>query len=72
MIAGESIRWTTSSVRDGARPLSFLRASPSWGGVSRAMYVHMFAFRWKPGVTEEQKLRVTAEIRGLQERSPAW
>jgi hypothetical protein len=29
------------------------------------MFVHMFAFRWKPGVTEEQKNRVIAEIRGL-------
>jgi len=28
----------------------------------------MFAFRWKPGVTEKQKLRVAAEIRGLQGR----
>ena len=34
------------------------------------MYVHMFAFRWKPGVTEEQKLRVAAEIRGLQGKIP--
>jgi len=32
----------------------------------------MFAFRWKPGVTEEQKLRVTAEIAGCKEDSPAW
>ena len=30
------------------------------------MYVHMFAFRWKPGVTQEQKNRVLAGIRGLQ------
>ena len=34
------------------------------------MYIHMFAFRWKPGVTEEQKLRVTAEIRRLQGKIP--
>ncbi len=34
------------------------------------MYVHMFAFRWKPGVTEKQKLRVAAEIRGLQGKIP--
>jgi Stress responsive A/B Barrel Domain len=34
------------------------------------MYIHMFAFRWKPGVTEEQKERVMAEIRGLQGRIP--
>ena len=30
------------------------------------MYIHMFAFRWKPGVTEEQKLKVRVEIRNLQ------
>jgi len=35
-----------------------------------SMYIHMFAFRWKPGVTEEQKERVMAEIRGLQGRIP--
>ena len=34
------------------------------------MYVHMFAFRWKPGVTEKQKVRVAAEIRGLQGKIP--
>jgi len=30
----------------------------------------MFAFRWKPGVTQEQKTRVMAEIRGLQGQIP--
>jgi hypothetical protein len=30
----------------------------------------MFAFRWKPGVTQEQKTRVIAEIRGLQGQIP--
>jgi hypothetical protein len=34
------------------------------------MYVHMFAFRWKPGVTQEQKDRVMAGIRGLQGQIP--
>lgn len=34
------------------------------------MYIHMFAFCWKPGVTEEQKKRVVAEIRGLQGKIP--
>jgi len=34
------------------------------------MYVHMFAFRWKPGVTQEQKNRVLAGIRGLQGQIP--
>jgi len=34
------------------------------------MYIHMFAFRWKPDVTEEQKERVAAEIRKLQGQIP--
>jgi hypothetical protein len=34
------------------------------------MFVHMFAFRWKPGVTQEQKTRVLAGIRGLQGQIP--
>ena len=34
------------------------------------MYVHMFAFRWKTGVTQEQKNRVLAGIRGLQGQIP--
>lgn len=34
------------------------------------MYIHAFAFRWKPGVTEEQKQRITAEIRKLQGQIP--
>ena len=34
------------------------------------MYIHMFAFRWKPGVTEAQKQRVLAEIRKLQGQIP--
>lgn len=34
------------------------------------MYVHMFVFRWKPGVTQEQKDRVIAGIRGLQGQIP--
>jgi hypothetical protein len=34
------------------------------------MYIHMFAFRWKPGVTEEQKKRVVTEIRALQGQIP--
>jgi len=34
------------------------------------MYIHMFAFRWKPGVTEEQKKRVVAGIRELQGQIP--
>ena len=34
------------------------------------MFIHMFAFRWKPGVTEEQKQRVITEIRKLQGQIP--
>jgi Stress responsive A/B Barrel Domain len=34
------------------------------------MCVHMFAFRWKPGVTQEQKDRVIAGIRALQGQIP--
>lgn len=32
------------------------------------MYIHMFAFRFKPGVTEEQKNKIVAEIKKLQEQ----
>jgi len=34
------------------------------------MYVHMFAFRFKPSVTEEQKERIIAAIRKLQDEIP--
>ncbi len=34
------------------------------------MVIHTFAFRWKDGVTAEQKARVVAEIRGLQGQIP--
>ena len=34
------------------------------------MFIHTFAFRWKPGVSEEQKLRVRTEIRNLQGQIP--
>ncbi len=34
------------------------------------MVIHTFAFRWKPGVTAEQKERVIAAIRDLQGRIP--
>jgi hypothetical protein len=30
------------------------------------MYIHCFAFRWKPGVTEEQIERAAVEIRSFQ------
>jgi hypothetical protein len=34
------------------------------------MVIHTFAFRWKPGVTPEQKQGVIAGIRDLQGRIP--
>ena len=34
------------------------------------MYIHCFAFRWKPGVTDEQIDRAAEEIQGLQARIP--
>jgi hypothetical protein len=34
------------------------------------MVIHTFAFRWKPGVTQEQRQKVIAAIRGLQGRIP--
>jgi Stress responsive A/B Barrel Domain len=34
------------------------------------MYLHMFAFRWKPGVTQEQKRKVIEGIRALQGQIP--
>lgn len=37
---------------------------------NQGMIVHIFAFRWKAGVTEEQKARAIAEIRDLQGRIP--
>ena len=34
------------------------------------MYIHMFAFRLKPGVTEDQKDRMLEEIAALGKRIP--
>jgi Stress responsive A/B Barrel Domain len=34
------------------------------------MVVHTFAFRWKPGVTDNQKQRAIDEIRALQQQIP--
>jgi len=38
--------------------------------VMAAMYIHMFAFRFKAGVTEEQKDRIVREIRSLEREIP--
>jgi hypothetical protein len=34
------------------------------------MFIHMFIFRWKPGVTDEQKSRVVPAILALQGKIP--
>lgn len=34
------------------------------------MIVHNFAFRWKPGVTEAEKVRAAETIRGLHREIP--
>jgi hypothetical protein len=34
------------------------------------MFIHTFAFRWKPGVTQDQRIRAIDEIRGLQGQIP--
>jgi len=34
------------------------------------MFIHMFAFRFKPGVTEQQKEKIVAEIRELRRAIP--
>lgn len=34
------------------------------------MVIHTFAFRWRPGVTEEQRQRAISAIRDLQGRIP--
>ena len=34
------------------------------------MFIHMFFFRWQPGVTEEQKQRVFTEVGALQSQIP--
>ncbi len=34
------------------------------------MFIHMFFFRWQPGVTEAQKQRVFTEVGALQSQIP--
>jgi len=34
------------------------------------MVIHTFAFRWKPGVSDEQRWKVLSSIRALQGRIP--
>ena len=35
------------------------------------MFIHMFAFRFKPGVTEQKKDEIIAAIQNLQKEIPA-
>src|SRR6266481_8437639 len=53
-----------------SQPARRLRANFGREVLGAFMYMHMFAFRWKPGVTEEQKRRVAAGIRALQGQIP--
>jgi hypothetical protein len=34
------------------------------------MFIHMFSFRWKPGVTAQQKQHVFEEVNALKTRIP--
>ncbi len=34
------------------------------------MFIHMFSFRWKQGVTEQQKQRVFEEVSALKDHIP--
>jgi hypothetical protein len=34
------------------------------------MFIHMFSFRWKPGITEQQKQRVFDEVNALKDQIP--
>jgi len=38
--------------------------------VTGAMYIHMFAFRFKPGVAQPQKEKIVAEVRKLKKEIP--
>jgi mRNA-degrading endonuclease RelE of RelBE toxin-antitoxin system len=61
--------------KDKSKALSTIlygqRIMRSFGGrVTGAMYIHMFAFRFKAGVTDTQKDHVVAEIRKLEGEIP--
>ena len=38
--------------------------------VTRAMYIHIFAFRFKAGVTQPQKEKIVVEVRKLKKEIP--
>jgi hypothetical protein len=52
-------------MRSGTKIASFVPKE-----VSGPMYIHMFAFRFKAGVTEKQKDHVVAEIQKLKGEIP--
>jgi hypothetical protein len=60
-----SFAWTIESNSTGR-----VSASGFPKRVKGAMYIHMFAFRFKPGVTDEQKDRIVAAIRKLRDEIP--
>ena len=71
------LRWCSAADktwRDFHRPAPKLaiKLSSDLAAVSyhTVMVVHTFAFRWKTGVREDQKVRALAEIRGLQGQIP--
>jgi Stress responsive A/B Barrel Domain len=49
-----------------------MESASDWAnfGYNAGMIIHTFAFRWKAGVREEQKLRAIAEIGRLQGQIP--
>jgi hypothetical protein len=63
---------STSSRNDGGAAVLPIKLSSDLVlvGYNVGMVVHTFAFRWKAGVSEVQKLRALAEIRGLQGQIP--
>jgi Stress responsive A/B Barrel Domain len=63
-VSGRSVFWSGGF-------LGFIVSTlQSPGGFQTVMYIHMFAFRWKSGVTENQKQCVITEIRKLQGQVP--
>jgi hypothetical protein len=61
-------------VRNWHRSFSLTRRSGVTKNLSvkqdKPMYIHMFAFRLKPGVTDEQQARMLREIRALEGQIP--
>src|SRR5882724_2831727 len=67
----ESIRWTISSMRGcRLRPLSFLRANPSRGGVFTSYVRPHVCLSLETGRDGKAETARKAEIRGLQGKIP--